>query len=712
MSTHLTVVVTGLTALADALRSTGQFAQVHSVGSTAGLRDLLTSGQLSRAPDDKVFLFADSTPVDTEQTLPFLVTRLAAMGTPAIIIATSPAGRDLVRQCPGAGLLEGPLWVNQVLGALSGHRGLPVLTPVQNNVQIPLDGSALPTPAPAPAPAPATSTSSPFTASPAANPFAQDEPATGAPASPFGQQTPEAQGPSRPSAPGGGGFAAFASAPAVVPEDTGAPAGGPQASAPGAPASPFGQGTGRAPAASPFGQPSTEQTAPSPFSAPAADPEASPTPPSPFGQPGAGEQPSAPSSPFGPTPGQEQSGPAPASPFGSAPAEQPSSPASPFGQTPAAAVEPSPFGQGAPAQPSASPFGSAPAQSPFAQPANGGVDQPPFAAGPPGLGASPFGQPADVAHHSPALTNPVTQPYAGVAAPVSRVGAPTPGDAPQRRGHVVTVVAPKGGTGKSTMALNLAAYLGLRLRGTGRNVCLIDANVQQADTGKYLNKWTPNIEGLLKDPSAIHPDRVNDHLVHEPQLNTSFLLGPASPEVANPLYFSGKRYSQILDALKPNYDYILIDTPVAELYHELFRDFALPRADFLAVVITPNVTTLMNTDSWLRRVTAPLNDDGMGVDPAKVGIVLNRAEDDIGIDEDEVRRELGEWRFLTGVPETKEWKRCNNLGTLVATKNYHELNEAFSIVLQAATGEELVQATGLPPAKPAKGLRRFFKGRS
>jgi len=262
-----------------------------------------------------------------------------------------------------------------------------------------------------------------------------------------------------------------------------------------------------------------------------------------------------------------------------------------------------------------------------------------------------------------------------------------------RRGFVITITAPKGGTGKSTLALNLAAYLGSRLRGTGKNVCIIDGNVQQADTGKYLNAYTPNVESLMKDPSAVHPDRINNYLLHRTDLNLSALLGPAVPENANPMFFSGKRYSQILDAIKPNYDYIIIDTPVAELYHDMFREFALPRADFLAVTITPNAATMMNTDAWLRQVVAPKNANGMGVDPSKVGIVLNRSQEDIGMDVEDVRRELGMWRFLGAIPETKEWQRCNNNQELVATKNYHELNQAFSLILAQITGEELLATT-------------------
>ena len=167
----------------------------------------------------------------------------------------------------------------------------------------------------------------------------------------------------------------------------------------------------------------------------------------------------------------------------------------------------------------------------------------------------------------------------------------------------------------------------------------------------------------------------------------SALLGPATPETANPTHFSGRAYTQILEAIKPNYDYIIIDTPVAEFYEGIFQQFAIPCADFILVAVTPNQTTLINADMWLRQITAPKSAHGMGVDPARIGIALNRAEEGIGCSEDEVRQNLSEWRYLGAIPETKEWKLANNLGEVVATKNYAELNYAFSLVLSQVTNE-------------------------
>lgn len=283
----------------------------------------------------------------------------------------------------------------------------------------------------------------------------------------------------------------------------------------------------------------------------------------------------------------------------------------------------------------------------------------------------------------------------------------------KRRGYVIVVTAPKGGTGKSSLSLNLTSYLGLRLRQAGRSVCIVDTNFQQADTGKYLNVYSPNITHILKDPSSLTRDRILSQLVHKPELGFSALLGPALGRDANPQWINARLYNQILPLLKEHFDYIIVDTPVAELFHDIHRDFALPNADFILVPITPNLPTLMNADRWLHDICQPVHvSGGNGVDRNKIGIVLNRAKDTVGLSFEEVQTELAQWRIVGMIPDTDEWQRANNENALVATRNYRELNEAFSQVLHAATGEVILLEglTAIEP-QPTGILGRIFSRR-
>jgi MinD-like ATPase involved in chromosome partitioning or flagellar assembly len=249
------------------------------------------------------------------------------------------------------------------------------------------------------------------------------------------------------------------------------------------------------------------------------------------------------------------------------------------------------------------------------------------------------------------------------------------------------VTAPKGGTGKSSTALNMAAFLGLRLRSTGRSVCIVDANTQQADTGKYLHAYTPDITALSRDPSGQTVERIQEFLLRREELNLSALLGPALAIDASPYYINPGLYNRAVDLLRFHFDYIIIDSPVAELFHPMFMEFALPQADFIMVPISPNVATTMNTDAWLRNITQPKYAGGPGVDPAILGIVLNRFEDEIEFSEDQVQNELAGWNYIGAIPESKEWKAANNRGELVVTYNLPSINDAFSRILYYITKE-------------------------
>lgn len=441
--------------------------------------------------------------------------------------------------------------------------------------------------------------------------------------------------------------------------------------------------------------------------------------------------------------------------------------------TPASAVPAAPVGAWQPAQPSAPvpaqapaaaapsalsvPLAPAPARPEYGFPASQPPSPSPGTYGPPptgspapgGLVGSEWTPPArtlaDYAQHRDSRTTaplPPTSPatYPPAAAPAASAGwqrspegwsqnpAPLTTSAPvwspaqragagmapktQRRGYVITISVSKGGTGKSSMTLNLAAFLGMRLRAQGKTVCVIDANTQQADSGKYLDVYHPNISTIVNDPNLLSEDRILSSLVHRPEFNLSILLGPATPDEANPLSINPRLYSEVLELLKQHYDYIFIDTPVAEKFHEMFSEFALAKNDYLIVPVAPSFQTLHNADNWLRAaVVAPRHEGGAGFDRNRIGIVLNRAEEGIGCTEDDVRATMANWHYIGAIPETKEWKAANNRNELVAPKNFADLSHAFAEVLHAATSEPslLENFSTLEVSKP--GLLDRLRGR-
>jgi chromosome partitioning protein len=125
--------------------------------------------------------------------------------------------------------------------------------------------------------------------------------------------------------------------------------------------------------------------------------------------------------------------------------------------------------------------------------------------------------------------------------------------------RVYALVNQKGGVGKTTTAVNLAAYLA-RL---GQRILLVDLDPQANATSSLgINKQ--NVKGGVY-ASLIGDGKLNDSVLHSPQLKLA--LFPASPalagaeiELVNELARE-TRLRKALVASEPLYDYILIDCP-------------------------------------------------------------------------------------------------------------------------------------------------------
>ena len=305
-------------------------------------------------------------------------------------------------------------------------------------------------------------------------------------------------------------------------------------------------------------------------------------------------------------------------------------------------------------------------------------------------------------------------PTSAYSGPAQRTGYTSTAAQTGRRGYVITVAVAKGGTGKSSLTLNLAAFMGMRASIVGKTVCVIDSNFQQADAGKYLSVYTPNIHTITKNPSLLTKEYILQGLAHKPEYNLSVLLGPTNADEGNPANLTPELYNQVLALLKVHYDYIFIDTPVAEKYHLMFEKFSIPNADYIVVPVTPNMATIHDTDDWLKAAVVTDRNRRGGIPEDRIGIVLNRAEENIGCDELEVQQCLARWQYLGSIPETAAWKLANNRHELVVTKQNVEgvaaINSAIASILYKATGEPFL-LSGELPVESSSMWRKVFRRR-
>lgn len=142
-------------------------------------------------------------------------------------------------------------------------------------------------------------------------------------------------------------------------------------------------------------------------------------------------------------------------------------------------------------------------------------------------------------------------------------GAPSIPSQERRRGssqgRVISIVGPKGGVGRTTVAINLG--IGLAQQSAESRVLIIDGNIYFGDIGVFLNTRGQysllDMVAMAEIPEEIDPASVDSILVpHES--GVKLLVAPTSPGDAGQVTLSAML--NMLDHLRKLFDYIIIDT--------------------------------------------------------------------------------------------------------------------------------------------------------
>jgi pilus assembly protein CpaE len=185
---------------------------------------------------------------------------------------------------------------------------------------------------------------------------------------------------------------------------------------------------------------------------------------------------------------------------------------------------------------------------------------------------------------------------------------------------VITVYSPKGGTGCTTLAVNLAIAL-QGLLGQERRVCLIDGNLQFGDVSIFMKLQSSlTIVELASHAHDLDPGLLDTVLVtHESGLRV--LVAPPTPEDADVLREEGEeenvantRFTAILEFMRPLFDYIIIDT-AHQVDHMLLA--AMDISDLLLVVTRPVIPEIRGARMFVELLHK------LSYDLKKVGLVIN-----------------------------------------------------------------------------------------
>jgi pilus assembly protein CpaE len=227
-----------------------------------------------------------------------------------------------------------------------------------------------------------------------------------------------------------------------------------------------------------------------------------------------------------------------------------------------------------------------------------------------------------------------------------------PGGADQRRGQMITVLGPKGGTGKTLTSCNL----GVALAGEGHRVVLLDLDLQFGDVGLSL---------------GLDPERTIYFLVTQDS-GLRVLLAPRRPDQAGAVRIEFLR--ELFEALRPMTDFIVVDTPPS------FSPEVIAAIDFsesLCVVAMLDALSLKNTRLALETL------DLMRIPPEAIRVVLNRADTRVGVSTEDAEHLLGR-RPDVLVPSSRDITRSvNEASPIVASAGNNEARGAFLALASA-----------------------------
>ncbi|MDK2821782.1 MAG: pilus assembly protein CpaE [Clostridia bacterium] len=196
---------------------------------------------------------------------------------------------------------------------------------------------------------------------------------------------------------------------------------------------------------------------------------------------------------------------------------------------------------------------------------------------------------------------------------------------PLKEPQIITVFGSKGGVGKTTISANLAALLANKVKA---KVALVDLDLQFGDIPVFFNVIPrKSIVELVQEKSKLNIQLIEDYLLTHIS-KVKILPAPLRPEYAE--LIKAENVSLILEILKQNYDYIIIDTP--PFFHDTTLS-ALEMSNQLLLIMTLDLPSIKNMKLTLD-LLEPLNQK------SKSKLILNRATEHLGISVNDVEKSL------------------------------------------------------------------------
>lgn len=266
------------------------------------------------------------------------------------------------------------------------------------------------------------------------------------------------------------------------------------------------------------------------------------------------------------------------------------------------------------------------------------------------------------------------------------------------KGTVITVFSPKGGVGKTTVAVNLA----MALSGSGAaRVCIVDLDLAFGDVAITLQ--------LIPEHTIVEAVEAEEHLDyslletlltrHE---NCSILAAPTHPEGKDRV--SPGMIRRVLRILRQHFDYVIVDTSPSfddQVLH------AFDETDECILVATLDVPTVKNVKVALETL------DALNLVEGHRHLLLNRADDEVGLSPANVESLL-KMPVATALPSALAVANATNHGRpIVLSRPEHPVSRSLVRLAQELSNDKsgLAARTEDRPVDESEQKRRFGRRR-